>query len=199
MQGPRRPGASVETDAASGPDLPLVAGRICGTCTACCLLPTIDTPELKKPPGVLCPHCTGTACGIYERRPQPCRTFHCLWRRIAQMPDAMRPDRIGVMFSIEQVAPPRNPFERLYVVGRAIASLADFETPGARAAIDMFVGLNNIPVWLSHAGERRLLHPGPDLRDAILAPDPPPPALAAAVRHWRGLLAPPPGGAAGQL
>jgi hypothetical protein len=166
----------------------LAPGRECGACTACCKIPRIDVPALLKPAGVMCPNCSGSNCSIYEARPEPCRTFFCLWRKVATMPEELRPDRIGVMFTIEVVAQPQNPFEREFVIGRAIDSLADFESPGARRAIQTFIERGDLPVWLSFQQERRLLHPYPALRDAILRPGVPPAELADQVRLWRGRL-----------
>jgi hypothetical protein len=104
------------------------------------------------------------------------------------MPDALRPDRTGVMFTIEAVDPPLNPFDRRFVIGRAINSLADFDTPGARAMLQTFISRGDLPVWLSFGQERRLLHPYPALRDAILRPGPAPDELAADVKLWRERL-----------
>jgi hypothetical protein len=92
------------------------------------------------------------------------------------------------MFTIERVEQPQNPFERQFVIGRAINSLADFETPGAKAALQTFVERGTLPVWLSVQQERRLLHPYPALRDAILRQSPPPADLADAVSVWRKRL-----------
>jgi hypothetical protein len=166
----------------------LAPGRECADCTACCKVSAIDAPTLRKPAGVLCPNCTGSNCAIYDARPEPCRTFFCLWRQVATMPDELRPDRIGVMFTIEAVPQPQNPFEQRFVIGRAISSLADFETPGAKAALQTFIERGNVPVWLSFQQERRLLHPYPALRDAILRQSPPPTELAAEVSLWRQRL-----------
>src|SRR5271156_1629072 len=84
----------MDTDLAIG----LVPGRECGNCTECCKVMTIDSAELRKPPGVYCPHCLpGTGCGIYERRPSLCRTWHCQWRRSAWIDASLRPDRSGVL------------------------------------------------------------------------------------------------------
>jgi hypothetical protein len=54
-------------------------------------------PELDKRPGEWCQHCiAGHGCGIYQDRPQVCRSFRCLWLEDLSMPDDMRPDRVGV-------------------------------------------------------------------------------------------------------
>lgn len=56
-----------------------VAGRACGSCSLCCILPDID--ELEKPANVVCRHCVpGGGCQSYAVRPQTCRDFLCLWR-----------------------------------------------------------------------------------------------------------------------
>jgi hypothetical protein len=76
----------------------LVPGRSCGECTACCRELAIVDPALTKLPGVNCPNCVvGTGCAIYDTRPSACRNYYCLWRSIPDLPDAWRPDRIGVM------------------------------------------------------------------------------------------------------
>jgi hypothetical protein len=168
--------------------IPLVSGRSCGDCTACCKILNIDEPSLKKPPGVLCQHVKQARCSIHPSRPQSCRDFHCLWRQVPTMPDTLRPDRIGVMFTIEGNAMPSNPFEREYVIGRAINGKADFETAGAKATLQVFVSQGDLPIWLSAGGERTLHHPQPRVRDAILAAGPPPPDIAADVMVWRKRL-----------
>lgn len=72
----------------------LVPGRACGACTACCKELTVETDTIRKVQGVLCVHCTpGTGCGIYQQRPEICRTWFCQWRRYAWLDDAWRPDR----------------------------------------------------------------------------------------------------------
>jgi hypothetical protein len=86
----------------------LVPGRGCGDCNVCCSFYSIDQPELKKPAHTLCPNWSlGGHCAIYERRPEPCRTFFCLWRMTASLDEWWRPDRCGVAIRVvaEQVPP----------------------------------------------------------------------------------------------
>lgn len=72
------------------------APRSCGTCTLCCK--ALHVEGIDKEPGEWCPHCLpGEGCGIYEKRPQSCRDFNCLWLR-GHLGDADRPDRIGAVF-----------------------------------------------------------------------------------------------------
>ena len=52
--------------------------RECGECTLCCKV--MEVEALKKPAGKWCAHCTTSrGCGIYETRPEECRTFFCAW------------------------------------------------------------------------------------------------------------------------
>lgn len=84
----------------------------CGDCTACCTVIAVE--EIDKPTFTPCPHLAGGkagsgpgdeaqggcggGCGIYPTRPVSCRTWHCQWALDGTDP-AMRPDRLGVMFS----------------------------------------------------------------------------------------------------
>jgi len=78
----------------------LVPGRECGECTLCCIKPTIDCPELKKLSGVRCENLAKTGgCSIYDKRPQTCRDFYCMWRYFPQLGDQWRPDIKGIMLS----------------------------------------------------------------------------------------------------
>jgi hypothetical protein len=146
----------------------LVKERDCGNCTACCMV--FQIPELKKPHYVLCSHCTGSNCGIYDTRPDVCRWYYCLWRRIDAMPDLARPDRLGIVFSIEVPRQPRTPFEKIYILGRAISDPAVFDTPQGRAAIDMFVREGSLPVFTAYEHERTMVFPNKELSEAILDP-----------------------------
>ena len=79
----------------------LVAGRQCGTCNVCCVELTIDDPELRKLQGYRCKNLrSDKTCGIYEARPQTCRTFYCGWRRLKWVRDPLRPDVSGVLVQL---------------------------------------------------------------------------------------------------
>jgi hypothetical protein len=56
---------------------------------------------IDKPVCQTCPHQTDAGCAIYEDRPEPCRTFTCLWqagdRKV--LGDAERPDKIQAFFT----------------------------------------------------------------------------------------------------
>jgi hypothetical protein len=132
--------------------LRLVPNRECGPCTACCKDLTIDVPELKKPPGILCTHCmVGKGCGIYETRPPVCQAWFCGWRQMPNLDDEWRPDRseILVTAALQDHIPAGYPREGL-----------TFELIGSRdrVAWPPFVQAvramaeHNIPIFLSVRG-----------------------------------------------
>ena len=81
--------------------VPLIAGRDCGECQICCIVPNIDTPEIQKVSASRCRNCGTVGCTIYDTRPQVCRAFHCGWQRTADIPADWRPDISGVMVELE--------------------------------------------------------------------------------------------------
>jgi len=117
---------------------PLVSGRSCGECTACCSVPEIDFPELKKPARVLCQHSSGTGCGIYDHRPAGCRDFYCVWRHIEAMPDRTRPDQLGMMFVLRAEDRPKTVFENLYIVGWPVETPDVMSKPDVQRSLAMF-------------------------------------------------------------
>lgn len=163
------------------------ADRDCGACVTCCRDLNILTPELVKPAFTLCPHCTGSGCGIYETRPSVCRSWHCLWRWLGALPDELRPDRSGVMFDLDRTRPPTNIFEHVYVAAHT-DDAAHFKQPEVAKALNMFVRQGQLPLWLYVKAEKRLVYPAGPIVDAIINIDAPlpgtDPALNAAARRW---------------
>ncbi|MHC2106546.1 MULTISPECIES: hypothetical protein [unclassified Methylobacterium] len=145
----------------------LVPGRSCGSCTACCRI--LEIKALAKPAGILCRHNSGRDCGIYPERPEACVQWHCLWRRIAALPDALRPDRAGVVFALERRNPGASPGKRpgadapegACIVGRALDGADAFERWEAVEAFAMFVREGSLPVWKAHDRHATLLYRGP--------------------------------------
>lgn len=164
---------------------PLAPERTCGECVACCKILVINHPNLRKEADCLCPHNVGSGCGIYETRPTVCRNWHCLWRHLADMPDGLRPDRSGMMVSLEGHRPPRTIFENLYVVIRAIDGPEVFDTPIGQELIASFARMEVLPVWISWAGKKFLVHPDQALADAIVNPNTAHKELIAEGRAWR--------------
>jgi hypothetical protein len=169
---------------------PTLEDRPCGDCIACCQVLNIDEPELVKPQGQLCPHCTGAGCGIYETRPQVCRSWNCAWKRIVSMPDETRPDAMGVLFTVDRHLPPRNLFENLYIIAVAVSNEADLDSRATRDAITMFTE-GPLPIFVQWDGMKTLVHPEPMLADAIMNPQAATdPALVEAGRRWLERYAP---------
>lgn len=78
-----------------------ISSRTCGGCTACCKTHAVD--EVQSVSGVWCRHCTiGSGCQIYDRRPESCRRYECLWL-MGRGAEADRPDRLGVVMDVTVV------------------------------------------------------------------------------------------------
>jgi hypothetical protein len=130
----------------------LVPDRHCGPCTSCCKDLTIDSDELKKPPGVVCTHCVeAKGCGIYETRPTVCRSWFCGWRQMRNLDDSWRPDLCEILVTpaAEGHIPAGYPREGLTF--ELIGSLDRLTWPPFLQALDVLVE-NNIPVFLSVRG-----------------------------------------------
>ena len=123
----------------------LAPERSCGSCTVCCRV--LEIRALDKPAGILCRHNTGTACGIYRERPEACARWYCLWRKIGALPDALRPDRSGVVFSIESRPPIATAPSETCIVGRAVDGAQAFDRWDVAEAFAMFVREGSLPVW----------------------------------------------------
>ena len=127
-------------------ELPLAPGRDCGDCTVCCSTMNIDKPDVQKHSGVLCAHCVGGGCAVYETRFEVCRTFHCGWRQMPKLDDGWRPDRSGVLIEFQPLD--RDVGYSLMLVGNPL------KTVRQQQVID-FVATNvsrNVPVWMTLPG-----------------------------------------------
>ena len=146
----------------------LVPGRNCGGCTSCCKDLTIDAPDLKKPPGILCVHCVpGQGCGIYQARPSVCDGFYCGWRQIPFLDEGWRPDRSEILINpASDHIPPGYPPQGL-----------TFELTGSleRATWPPFLNLvcdlieDRVPVFLSVRGEPGHVSANTFLNDRLAA------------------------------
>lgn len=136
----------------------VVSERSCGSCTLCCRV--LEIQALDKPAGLLCRHNTGSGCRIYPERPEACARWHCLWRRIGALPDALRPDRCGVMFSLDSRPPAADAPDGACIVGRAAQDVRDFDRPETVEGFAMFVREGSLPVWKVSERGATLVHPG---------------------------------------
>lgn len=163
---------------------PVLADRACGDCTACCTALTVDTPDLKKPAGTPCRHLTAHGCGVHAVRPPICRTWFCAWRRVAAMPDAARPDRSGLLVSLNFERAPRNCFEGVSVNVRTLAGGGAIDKGVAATILDSLCD-RLVPVWFSDGSKKMLMHPENDVASLVLSGEPAPAHLQDEVAAWR--------------
>lgn len=109
---------------------------------------------------------------MYHDRPPACARWYCLWRKIEALPDEMRPDRSGVMLSLETDPTAGDPFLRARIVCRAVSGADDLDRWEAIEAIAMFVREGSLPVWSAVGQTASLVYPqeahADRLRSAIL-------------------------------
>ncbi len=163
---------------------PVLADRACGDCTACCTELTVDTPEFAKPAGMPCLHLGSQGCGIHAVRPRICRTWFCAWRRVASLPDAARPDRSGLLVSLNFVTAPQNCLEGVSINVRLLAG-SDAIANGMAATVLDSVCDQLVPVWFSDGSEKMLMHPDTETARYVLSGDAAPAHLQDEVAAWR--------------
>jgi hypothetical protein len=163
---------------------PVLADRVCGDCTACCTVLTVDSPDFKKPAGTPCMHLSSQGCSIHEVRPYICRTWFCAWRRIADMPDEARPDRSGLLVSLSFVREPRNCFEGVSINVRTLAGMDTVDKGMVKTILDSLCD-HLVPVWFSDGSKKMLMHPEDDVARLVVSGDPAPAHLREEVAAWR--------------
>ena len=146
----------------------LVKERSCGSCSVCCVVPNVDTPEFSKLPGVPCPHlCSAGGCSIHASRFPVCRAYHCGWRYLGSLGEEWRPDKSGVLIDFQSdglpAHYPKRPGIRL--------TLVDRERPLAPAFYDYVARLiaADVPVVLAVRGPPGHFPAGAFLNDALKA------------------------------
>jgi hypothetical protein len=130
----------------------LVPNRACGECISCCKDLTIDSPELKKAPGIPCIHSVhAKGCGIYETRPAVCRVWYCGWRQMPQLDDGWRPDRSEILIT----AATRNIPAGYPPEGLTFELIGSLEKVTWHPFLNFICDLiaNSIPVFLSVRGQ----------------------------------------------
>ncbi|WP_017670816.1 YkgJ family cysteine cluster protein [Blastomonas sp. AAP53] len=163
---------------------PVLPERDCGGCVACCVTLKVDTPDFAKPAGTPCPQLGPQGCSIHAVRPTICRTWFCAWRRVAQLPDEARPDRSGLLISINFERAPRNCFEGVAINIRTLPG-SDAIASGLAARVLDILCTQLVAVWFSDGSKRMLMHPEDDVARLVLSGDPPPPDHAEEVAAWR--------------
>jgi hypothetical protein len=171
---------NVETDLLG----PVLEHRSCGDCTVCCTTLKVDTPDFKKPAERSCTHLGAKGCAIHAVRPHICRTWFCAWRRVAKMPDEARPDRSGLLVSINFVRDPRNCFEGLSINVRLLAGSMAIENGAAASVLDSLCD-QLVPVWFSDGSKKMLMHPDNQVAQHVISGSPAPIHLHDEVQAWR--------------
>jgi hypothetical protein len=129
----------------------------CGDCVMCCQWLDIETTGLSKKAGVLCQHCTGGGCGIYETRPELCRNFFCGWRMVPQLGEAWRPDRSGVIILLVNDPPKNYPGSKNGYNFVVLGGDASVTRPGFADYIATLVS-RRVAVYLSADSPRTLIN-----------------------------------------
>jgi len=156
---------------------PVLPNRACGDCTMCCTV-------LKKPGGVPCVHLGSHGCSIHAVRPTICRTWFCAWRRVASMPEEARPDRSGLLVSLNFNREPQNCFEGVSINVRAVAGSGAIDKTIAAVILDSVCD-QLVPVWFSDGSRKMLMHPEQDVASLVLSGAPAPAHLHEEVAAWR--------------
>lgn len=163
---------------------PVLPDRECGECVACCITLKVDTPEFSKPAGTPCRQLTPRGCSIHAVRPPICRTWFCAWRRVAQLPDEARPDRSGLLVSINFDRAPRNCFEAVCISVRTLPG-SDAIASGMAARVLDILCTQLVAVWFSDGSKKMLMHPEDDVARLVVSGEVPPAHLADEVAAWR--------------
>lgn len=81
--------------------------NLCGECSACCSVHVLKSHEMEwrdtdKIRHELCDQWSG-GCTIYNKRPQACRNYECLWLKLKKLTEeyteTRRPNEIGFVVS----------------------------------------------------------------------------------------------------
>ncbi len=129
-----------------------VAGRNCGSCTACCTYFSI--PALKKPVLVPCSRlkdklCSdGKNCSDYDNRPMPSCSYTCMWL-YGYGADEDRPDLSGIL--VDNAIPVENALRAIPL------SLGAQDTPRARLAVERISRGRNQPILVCSYPETQLV------------------------------------------
>lgn len=113
-----------------------VPDRPCGDCSVCCTHKPINTPEFAKAPGLACQHCLPSGgCGVYETRFEICRAYRCGWKSLGWLPEAIRPDKSGVLIDIVESQTPGHELEATLLAFRDGADLERNPIPDIIASL----------------------------------------------------------------
>lgn len=100
------------------------------------------------------------------------------------MPEEARPDRSGLLVSLNFVREPQNCFEGVSINVRALVGSNAIENGMAAAVLDSLCD-QLIPVWFSDGSTKMLMHPDNEVARLVISGDPAPAHLQDEVAAWR--------------
>ena len=100
------------------------------------------------------------------------------------MPEDARPDRSGLLVSLDFVREPQNCFEGVSILVRMLPGSKAIDNGMAGAILDRLCdGL--VPVWFSDGTKKMLMHPENSVAALVLSGGDAPPYLREEVAAWR--------------
>ena len=163
---------------------PVLPDRACGACQVCCTTLMVDSPDFRKPAETPCALLAAEGCSIHAVRPEICRTWFCAWRRVADLPEEARPDRSGLLVSINYNREPRNCLEGVSINVRMLAGSTAIQDGMAARVLDSLCH-QLVPVWFSDGSKKMLMHPDNEVAELVTSGRPAPAHLQAEVQAWR--------------
>jgi len=100
------------------------------------------------------------------------------------MPDEARPDRSGLLVSLNFVREPQNCFEGVSIHVRALPGSEAIENGMAATVLDSLCD-RLVPVWFSDGSRKMLMHPENDVARLVRSGAPAPAHLQEEVAAWR--------------
>lgn len=100
------------------------------------------------------------------------------------MREEARPDRAGILVSLDFVREPRNCFEGISIMVRMLPGSEAIENGMAGAILDVLCN-GMVPVWFSDGSRKMLMYPENSVAAFVLSGDTAPPHLRQEVAAWR--------------
>ena len=100
------------------------------------------------------------------------------------MPDETRPDRSGLLVSLNFVREPQNCFEGVSINVRLLAGSTAIENGLAARVLDSLCD-QLVPVWFSNGSKKMLMHPDDEVAQHVLSGSPARAHLQDEVQAWR--------------
>ena len=100
------------------------------------------------------------------------------------MPDEARPDRSGLLVSLNFEQAPRNCLEGMSITVRALSNNGPIASSMAAAVLDSVCD-RLVPVWFSDGAKKMLMYPDKEIAQLVLSGETAPAHLEGEVATWR--------------